>query len=264
MPEPVLRIIDRTLAILRCWDESSPEEGFTLSDLTKKTGFHKTVVYRLLATLSAYEIVRKDPRTGRYQLGPTLIELGSLAASKMGFRRLAVPIMENLAARRKETVELTIISGLEVVCVEKVDSPSRIKVSYEVGRRRPIYTGAAAKVLLAFTPEPDRSRLIDSVELVRFTPLTITDREALRAELAQIRERGYATSFGEIDEGVTGIGAPVWDGDGRLVCGLTLVGPGTRLNHIIPDCARDVMDAAKELSHLLGAKMSDHSAGFHC
>lgn len=242
----------RAIALLRCWNESSPEEGYTLSELAKKTGLHKTIVHRLLGTLAAHDIVRRDPITNRYQLGVTLVELGSLAAAKMSFRRLALPVMKQLAAETGEMVMLTVISGNDAVCVEKVDSPSPIKVSYEVGRRRPLYTGAAAKVLLAFTPEPERTRLIDSIVFVRYTDLTITNKTDLLQELEEIRRRGYALSYGEIDEGVTGIGAPVWGRTGELVCGITLVGPGTRLNPTIDACVPKVLNAAKRITLELG------------
>lgn len=254
MSQPNLQTVARAMELLLCWNEDAPEDGFTLTELSQRLGLHKTIVHRLLATMASYDFVARDPLTNRYRLGVAVLALGGMAAAGMELRRLALPVMRNLVATTGETVMLSVVSGTDSVCIEKVESKNPIKVSYHVGRRRPLHAGAAAKVLLAFLPPSEAAPLMDRMALTRYTDLTLTSREELKAELEATRTRGYALSYGELDAGVTGIGAPVWDHTNRAVAGLTLVAPGHRLEEpeTLAACTRATLETANQISRLLG------------
>jgi DNA-binding IclR family transcriptional regulator len=138
--------------------------------------------------------------------------------------------MRQLSAELDSTVLLTRIIGNSVICVEREETLRRVRISYERGQSLPVNAGAQSKALLAWLDPVELSRLLSAAELPRFTSATVTDPVALQGELAQIRERGYAITYGEVDDHVIGIAAPVMEPKGRVVAGLGVAG----LDHDLP------------------------------
>ncbi len=129
--------------------------------------------------------------------------------------------MHDLCREVGEAVLLTRRSGQMVVCLERVETTRPIRLSYERGHLLPLHAGAPSKVVLAFEEQSDA--VVDSLgELERFTDATITDPDTLRADLAQIREQGYALSNGERDLGVRRVAAPIFGADGKIAAGISV------------------------------------------
>jgi DNA-binding IclR family transcriptional regulator len=97
-----------------------------------------------------------------------------------------------------------------------------------IGRPLPLHIGASPKILLAHLPAEERKRIIQHMELVRFTPNTITDRCELDRRLAEIRTQGYAVDEEDFEIGVYATGAPVRDHSGCVVAGVTVTTPAVR------------------------------------
>src|SRR4030065_1959704 len=129
----------------------------------------------------------------------------------MDFIKASNPIMTELAMRVQETIHLAVLSDTEIVYVDKADPPRTLGVMSKIGQRGPVYCTALGKVLLAFQPENEQSRIIRKMKLTPLTPRTITSKRKLVEELKAIRKQGYSLDHREIEQEVECIGAPIQD-----------------------------------------------------
>ncbi len=221
-----LQTVERTLQLLDKF-ASQPAYGWSMSELARETGVHKTTVLRMLSTLEQHAYLVREEESSRYRLGPAAIALGG-AASQPQLRQVAYPELRKLTDETGETSLLHVLSGTETVCVDKVESPQPVRVTFDIGSRGPLHAGSSGKSLLAFLDSYELERLLPNLELRRYTDLTITGVEELREELERIRTQGFATSYGELDPEVHAIGVPIRNAMGRLEAGVALVCPDSR------------------------------------
>jgi DNA-binding IclR family transcriptional regulator len=254
--KPELQTVGRALRLLAHFAER-PATGWTLTELAHVLGLSKSTVARLLATLVAGEFLeRRDDN--RYHLGAVAIALGGAALGAIEIRSAALPAMRRLTEVTGETSLLHVARNDASCCVEKIESRLPVRVSYEIGSRGPLYAGSSGKGLLAFLPESEIERILERVELHGFTQQTITSRADLQRELHETRARGYAESAGELDDGVSAVGVPLFDADGNVVAGLTLVCPTVRWTGAHRKrCIGATLDAAKSVHQRLGVDLED-------
>jgi DNA-binding IclR family transcriptional regulator len=246
-----LQTVERTLRLLDAF-AARPTHGWSLSELSRVLGVHKATVLRMLSTLERHGYMIRENEPPRYRLGPSAMVLG-WAAVRSEVREMAYPELRRLTEETGETSLLHVVSGHETVCIDKVESPQPVRVTFDIGRRGPLHAGSSGKSLLAFLDSTQIERLLSNLELLRYTDLTITDAEELRRELSLVRERGYAISYGELDNGVYSVGAPIWNGLGRLEAGVTLVGPDSRwTEERLANYAEKTLAAARRISERLG------------
>ena len=172
-----------------------------VTELGRKLGVHKATASRLVATLAERGFVERDPITEKFRLGFGLIALAGAAVGANDLVRTARPILDDLAERTRETVNLGVLSGGAVVYVDQVAGTRSIVSVNWVGQRTPLHCTSNGKVLLAFMREEERDRLL-AERLPRLTPRTITDARRLRSQLGEIRARGYAQTLEELEEGI--------------------------------------------------------------
>jgi DNA-binding IclR family transcriptional regulator len=202
--------VERALAVLRCFEVADGDLGVT--DIATRAGLSVSTAHRLVRALCGGGLLSQDPRTERYQLGPTLVVLGRRAEEHLGYAR-AMPALEGLARSTGESVNLGIRSGSDVLVVLAVSSPQPLRFDQELGTRVPLHASAMGKCLLAFAD--DRRRALAGLSrLARFTERTIVDTPALGAELDRTRARGWSVNDGERDLGVRAVAAPVLAGTG--------------------------------------------------
>lgn len=247
----VTQAVDRALQILLLLGSEGREMG--VSEIASRLDLWKSTVHRTLATLAARGFVSKHPETDRYFLGVKLFSLGMRWREKAGLVPLVRPVMEKLAAELGEAVHLVVLdpdpeSPHTVVVVDRVDSAHVLGVTPRVGFGSAAHCSAVGKVLLAHSPPHLVERIIRTRGLPRFTPNTITDEQALLAELARTRERGYAIDDEEMEIGLYCVAAPVRDAHGEVVAALSVSGPAARLSPRYQEVAREVMQAAAEVS----------------
>ena len=202
------------------------------NELARRTGINASSVSRLLATLVAGGVVEHDPESGRYRLGPRLLHLGSIALSRLDLRRVAAPHLQALVAATGETATLSVAGERDAVTVDFVQSPASVQGVAHVGRPSVAHATATGKVLLAFG-----DRALPPGRLKAYTARTIVQRAALTAELDKVRSRGYAYNFGEREDDLHAIAAPVFRGRGELAAIIGVQGPAARF-------ARRAMEAA--------------------
>jgi len=217
------------LEILLLFDSSHP--SFTVPEIVGLLHFSQSKTYRLIRALVHYGLLETQNGSGQYSLGINALRLGLLAQRKFTVAGMALPIMKELSRLTKETVLLTAVVGNKAICLERVESEEPIRYSlFTPGANLPLHAGASSKVLLAFLPEGEGESIIAGEGLRRFTPQTITDRGVLKAQLKEIRNRGYAFSDQEVDREVRAVAAPILNRRGELVAGLTVAGPAYRIN----------------------------------
>ncbi len=244
-PNSQLKTVDRALQVLLQFSTHHPE--WSTGELAQALGLHRSIVYRILETLQRHGFVTQVER-GRFRLGLKLVELGNVVLSGINLRQIAHPVMVQLAQETGESVFLTVSSGDESVCIDKVDSSQHVRVTLTIGGRYPLYAGASNKVLLAYLP----AEVVDGLAsrgLSAMTPDTITDLTRLREDLATIRRQGWAFSVGELTPGVAAIGVPLFDSNHNVVAGLSIAGLASRFGEDrLSILINATLEAAKQIS----------------
>jgi IclR family transcriptional regulator, acetate operon repressor len=154
--------------------------------------------------------------------------VGRHAADEFSLRDVAVPVMEDLRRRIDETIHLAIPEGDQVVLIERLETSKPVRIVLELGTNLPIHASAHGKAVLAAGPDAMLERMLAG-GLPRYTETTITDSGALRAELAQIRERGYSTNGGEWRSDVSAVAAAIVDHAGQPVASISVNVPTSRM-----------------------------------
>ena len=235
------------LEVLEALARSDGARG--VSELARELGLTKSNVHRTLQTLVSAGYVKKN-EPADYECTMKVPHLAAAILGRVDMKRLAEPAMQALARETLETVHLSVLDGADVFYIHKIDSPQPVRAYSEISGRAPAYCVATGKALLAFQAEDPMPRL---GRLVAHTARTITTHEALRQELAQVREQGFAINRGEWRETVGGLAAPIFDAAGRAVAAVGISGPTERMR---PARTRqftpDVLRAARRISAALG------------
>jgi IclR family transcriptional regulator, acetate operon repressor len=252
---PGTQAVLRAVSLLKAFTPGRPEIG--LAELSRTVGLNKTTAYRLLSALESEGMVERAPGAPAYRLGRELLALGSLALGSGDLRELSRSELHALALQTRETATLEVLVGSDVVILGEVAGSHVIGTMPSVGSRWPAHATSTGKVLLAHLPD-----LLLEGSLVALTPRTITDHNALRRELARVRERGYATSYEELEPGFVAVAAPVRGGGGEVVAAISVGGPKSRLTlEKAAEIGRQLPRAAARVSERLGYReqMSDET-----
>jgi IclR family acetate operon transcriptional repressor len=214
--------VARAIALLEELRDS--EHGLGVNELARRIGVNASTASRLLATLASAGLVQRDGQ-GPFRLGLALVTLADRVLSRLDLQALARPVLVELMERTGETATLSLPGDREAITVDSAPSRSSVVSMARLGRPSIAHATAVGKVMLAFGGGPlPRER-----DLIALTDRTITDRADLATEVVAVRERGYATVFGERDVDVNAIAAPVFDRNGALAAILGLQGPANRL-----------------------------------
>ena len=248
-----IQVLDRALAILNLLSAEGPD--LSLGEISDKIELHKSTVHRLIMVLERHRLIERNSVNGRYRLGLKLFELGTRAVSQLDLRERARPVLERLVLETSETVHLCVLDDTEVVYLDKVEPARSVRMASSVGRRNPAYCTAVGKAILAYLPESQVEAIVRKHGLKAMTSNTITSFLDLKAELAAVRERGYAVDNEEIEEGVRCVGCVVRDFSGGPVAAISVSGPAFRISREkAKGLSRPVIAAASALSMQLGFK----------
>ena len=246
-----IQSIQRAAAILRSFTKTDSE--LSVTTLSEQLGLHKSTVSRILSTLQDEGFVEQNPETGKFRLGLGLVTLAGIVLAGIDLQRVAQPFVNALAELTQETVNVVVLSGDECMNIGGAASPQPIRYIGRMGRRTPLHCTAAGKVLLAYLTFQERDGILGA-DLPRFTEKTIVDRPALEQTLAQIREQGYALSHEEHQEELSAIAAPISNHTGRIVAGVTILGPTYRIGPgEIEAFIEPLQETARHISAQLGS-----------
>ncbi len=246
------RTLNRFCTIINCFSEENPV--LSLTDIANQIGLPMSTTHRFLKSMESQGLLLHSNGGKYYQLGYQLIRWGNIALASVDLRRIALPILQHLANKTGETAVLSVPDGTNAIWVAMIESRHNVRLASKVGQRLDLHAGASSKVLWAFLPQDELFRLLDEIELIPKMPNTITNKEAMCSELMAIRERGFATSFEETDEGAMGVAAPVFDHKSALIAGIGVVAPISRISkENVSRVVQPVLEAGQELSRCLGA-----------
>jgi DNA-binding IclR family transcriptional regulator len=209
----------KVLDVLAAFQGGAPE--LTLSEISRRSGLPLTTTYRLVRELTAWGGLERDP-AGAYHIGLHLWEIASLAPRGLGLREVALPYMEDLYEATHENVQLAVRDGLELVFVERLAGRDAVRVLTRVGGRFALHATGVGLVLLAYAPADLQEQVLGG-ELERWTPKTITSPGELRRVLADVRQRGFAVSDGQVTMDSLSVAAPIRASGDRVIAALSLV-----------------------------------------
>jgi len=232
----------RALRLLKSFHRGQPERS--LADLAAEHGLTRTTTHRLLAALESEGLVARSADSGAYRLGPATLALGVEALHSHGLRNRVRPLLERLALATGETATFEVLHDGMVLIVDEVPGPHVLSSAGHVGTRWPLHATSTGKVLLAFQGAAPREL---RRPLAAFTRTTITDPDTLERELARVRDRGYATVIGELEEGFNAVAVPVRDAFGEVAGALSLGGSNARLGRReLTQLAASLQDALRD------------------
>jgi DNA-binding IclR family transcriptional regulator len=247
-----LETVDRALRLLLAF-EADGERELTVAALAARLAIHRSSASRLAATLAQRGFLERAGGSEAFRLGPALGRLGLIAMGLRGLVAESREVMERLAHETRETVVLSVLDGRDCVDVAQASGPHLVGMRNWVGRRSPLHASSDGKVFVAWggaTPPPGR--------LPALTSRTITSRRVLDREIGRARERGWASVEGELEDGLNGVAAPVFDSAGRCVAALSVSGPAYRLTaERLAELGPRVRAAAREIAARLGGYADD-------
>ncbi len=246
----LINSILRASNILKCF--SGDKTHFKITELARHLGLDRSTTYRILLSLEKAGFVEKD-EAGTYSLGLAAFEIGNAYLMQTDLIQVSKPIMADLASKVQETVHLAVLSDIEIVYVDKVDSPRTLGVISKLGQRGPLHCTSLGKTLLAFQPEDEQARIIQKIRMNPFTSRTITTKPRLIEELRIIKKQGYALDRREIEEDVECIGAPILNHLGNVIAALSISGPQKKIGTPREkQFIHDVVKAAALISSKMG------------
>jgi IclR family KDG regulon transcriptional repressor len=219
--------LQKALRILLYMGDNGPALGVT--QLASGLSLNKTTVHRLLNAMEKFDLIERNPDGDRYRLGLKLHELGTRAVESRTLRTEAHRFLLELSRASHETVSLAVPGPGGVLCLDRVDSrDSIINVRTPIGARFPAHCTATAKAALAYLPEEEVEAIISIMGLTSYTPFTMTNLSDVKRNLHEVTERGYALDRQETERGLSGVAAPIWSGDGRVIAAVGMAGPTPR------------------------------------
>lgn len=238
---------DRVADVLLLFGNSSGPLGVT--EIARTLGLNKTVVHRILQSLSSRSLTQPALHSPSYVLGPAAIGLGSRALGQVDVRRLAAPLLRKLRDDTRETATLSVLAGHSRIYVDQYESPQEVKMVVEIGPRFALHSGASSRSILAFLGEPFVAEALEQLSADK----PDLDEDAFRRQLAEVRADGFAVSLNERGTGAASIAAPFFDSAGNVVGSISSSGPVGRYGQTQADHIQQVVDAAEALTALMGA-----------
>lgn len=221
------------------------------AELLDRSSYPKATLYRFLQTLTSQRMLAYDPDRQTYAPGIRLVRLAHAAWLQSSLAPIARPHLDALSRDLGETVHLAQLDASQVLYVDKRNADQPVEMFSQAGKVGPAYCTGVGKAMLAFLPEDALERAISQQSYHRFTEQTLTDPQALRAELAAIRARGHAFDREEHEPGIICVAVPILTARGRVLGALSVTGPTSRTNldqldQLAPRLRRTAEDIARE------------------
>ncbi|MBL8057564.1 MAG: IclR family transcriptional regulator [Anaerolineales bacterium] len=249
-PYPGAQAVGRAVSVLKSFTDARPR--LTLAEISRATRLNRATAYRLVAALEKEGLIMRAAGEEAYQLGPEAIVLGGRALRANDLRPASRPELEALAHATHETATLEVLAERDVLIVDEVVSPHLVAGAPSLGTRWPAHATSTGKALLAFLPLAESEAFLRR-PLPGFTARTLTAPAALRAALAEIRARGWATVCDELEVGYAAAAAVILNHEGRPAAALCVGGPTQRLGpERLAEIGPLVQAAARRVSDRIG------------
>lgn len=254
MPKYPVQTLQKAIDILMCIKETNYIDGTTIAELSEKLNMGKSVVYRILDTLYAYDFVEKTEKNGGYRLGWGIYDIAKAVPMQHNLSEdVYKKEMEKICMQFKETVNLGIYNNGEIVIICKVEPDRRVRSNIEVGEREPLYATALGKQFLASFTRDKVQEYFRQIQPKKLTERTIVDVEEMFEELKKVKINGYAFDNMEYSEDLICTAVPIYDFEHKMVAAMSISIPE---NRYIAEKASEIVaalkNAAMEISTFLG------------
>jgi DNA-binding IclR family transcriptional regulator len=241
-----LLVLRKVAEILNCFSLAEPEP--TLQQIIRLTGLPSSTCQRLVQNMVREGFLDRDG--DRYRIGIGVVRWAAPGTLGLDVVKLVRPLLQRLRDETGESACLYVRDGAFRTIVAVAETRHVVMRPFTVGMVMPLHAGAPGKVFLAY--DPDAWDALTESELSRFTPATPDTLDRLRQQAQEAREQGYYAAFGERNEDVGSVSAPVFDHTGRLAGVLGLGFPTQRITPAdIPRLGPAVVRAAAAASEAL-------------
>ena len=216
----ILSSVSNALSVLEIFDKDNPELGVT--EIAKILGIHKSIAFRLVKTLEVHNWLNQTEQR-KYCLSLKAFEVGSQVITRLGLGVGIQPILEELAGKTGESVNVGVMDGTDIMYVNKITPKKILRVEVQIGVRMPAHCTAMGKIILANLPVAQRKAYISTLKTLPVpTSRTIKDPEKLNRDLSKVKEQGFAWSTGELFPEICCVAAPIRDTTGNIVAALSI------------------------------------------
>ncbi|MBO9479649.1 IclR family transcriptional regulator [Shimia sp. R11_0] len=224
------------------------ERPVRFGELQEKSIYPKATLYRFLQTLTNQGMLAYDSEHQTYSLGIRLVRLAHAAWTQSSLAPIARPHLDALSQASQETVHLAQLDASQVLYVDKRNARDPVAMYSQAGKVGPAYCTGVGKVMMAFLDEATLAETIAQQSFHRFTPHTLVSAEELRAELENIRARGYGFDREEHEPGIVCVAVPILSPSGRMLGALSVTGPTSRTSlEQLETWAPHVMETAAQI-----------------
>jgi IclR family pca regulon transcriptional regulator len=246
-----LQSLAKGLTVLQAMAEAN--QPMALSDIARAASTSNATATRICYTLTQMGFIDRDAQR-RFFITPRILSLGHSAVCSLGWRNVAQHYLERLSFDLKETVNLSVLDGHELIYIARVNTGRILPFDLQLGSRLPVYCTSMGKVLVAFSPPETVSEILQKVSFTPLTHRTITDRDKYLADLERVRAKGYALNDEELSVGLRSVAAPIFDSQGWSQAAINIAVPTTRysLERLENELAPAAMRTAREIMRALG------------
>jgi DNA-binding IclR family transcriptional regulator len=206
--------------ILALFEDGKGEEK-SVSNIAQSLPILPSKASRMLKTLEHIGLFERNHETGRYRIGGRFLQVGLLYTLNHPLRRIILPHLEHIYKEHGLTASWAIFTNDRIIIVDRVGAKEGSKV-HLLGSSPPLYSSSYGKVFLAHLDPEERDRVLQSLNLIKFTPRTITDLKTIREELGLVRNKGYSFDIGESIEDIQSMCAPIINQHRDVVAGLAI------------------------------------------
>ena len=245
-----VQALDRAFAVLDLLGESETPLG--LAQVASSLQLHKSTAHRFLMVLERHHMVERTSG-GKFRLGLRLFDYGNRAIEQYDFRERAQPHLRRLVSETEETAHLCILEQARVIYIDKIEPARSVRMITRIGSSNSVHCTSVGKAILAFLPEERIAEIIRRTRFERHTNRTITNADALRAEIEKTRRRGYAVDDEELEEGLRCIAVPLLDAQRFPVAAISVSGPSFRVTaQKLPSIANHLLHCVRSISQDMG------------
>jgi IclR family pca regulon transcriptional regulator len=254
--------LERGLAILGCFTPQRPVLG--IADIADELGMSRSTTHRYVITLVALGYLEQGA-SRKYRLGLRVTDLGMSALNSTGLREHSHPYLEELRQRTSYTVNLSVLDGSDILYVDRARSfrrgQSKIDLGLHPGSRLPAYCTSMGKLLMAYLPELEQKDLFSEIKLTKRAPNTITSKKALRDELDEVADAGFAVNDEELAPELHSISAPVRNEAREVVAAVNMAAHSSMisLEELVDALGPHLVSTADRISARLGYRRDDES-----
>ncbi len=222
----IIQSLDKGLFVLELVEQATQPVG--LNDLKLSLGWDKATIHRILTTLERRGFLLRNPVTKKYTLGLKVYGLYDSLLRTFDIHETTHAFLMKVAEHTGEATHLAVAVGKEIVFIDRIASTEVLSVNTQIGAREPMFCTALGRALLAFVPQAETESFLPR-PIVKYTSHTITSAAALKAELAAVREAGFAIESEEYVDGIRCVASPILNHERMPIGAVGVSGPVNRI-----------------------------------